>query len=218
MNKIRKIKGLVATFVFMFLAFSMVTTPVAATFSGSATPNYDYAYTSAPDFEESSASTNGECEILVVNLDWPWAYPDNTVGIAYVAVEVVPSEDVTNNWDLTANFDIDYELGAAWWGTIELDVVFCVRDSDKNRIWPYPSEFHREVDCSGIGWEYTSGSLTDQTETAGWGIDLDQGETYYFCIELRITVVDGGAVVAHADSSSSDPVLLIVNSISWGYP
>ncbi|MBD3405639.1 MAG: hypothetical protein GF411_05855 [Candidatus Lokiarchaeota archaeon] len=203
-------------FVVLFM-ISANPTLVAATFGGSDTPSYDVASGSGGYYEIVRAnSANGVCEILVEEWGWPGSYPDDYVGYAYVGVEFVPTEDITNNWKLMASWDLEYELKANWWSCIRIDIVHCVRDENFNRLWPSFSEYDVELASSGIFWESTSGAHSGST-SAGWGIDLEQGETYYFCIELQITVVNGGAVYATSYSDSDDPVSLTVDSISWSY-
>lgn len=203
-------------FVVLFVIYANPTL-VAATFGGSDTPSYDVSSGSGGEYDIVRAnSANGVCEIRVKEKSWPASYPDDYVGYAYVGVEFVPTEDIGNNWKLMASWDLEYELKANWWSCIRIDVVHSVRDENYNRLWPSQSKYSVELASTGIFYESTGADYSGST-TAQWGIDLDEGETYYFCIELLITVVNGGAVFATSYYDSDDPVSLTVNSISWSY-
>jgi hypothetical protein len=200
----------------IMFAVSFLIAPVAAAFGGSDTPAYLAGATIGGHFAYSGVDlATGECAIRCVEYGWPGWYPDGTTDIAYVAGTAQMSEQVTNNWKITADWDIEYELRANWWSCIRVEVWYSVRTSTGAWVWGFLI-WSDECASTGIFWETVSGTH-GESSFQGFGQDLQNGHTYRFCVELRVKVVNGGAVYANSYYSDSDPVLLTVNSISWAY-
>ncbi|MBD3159079.1 MAG: hypothetical protein GF309_09850 [Candidatus Lokiarchaeota archaeon] len=125
------------------------------------------------------------------------------------------TEEISNNWKITADWDIEYELKAKWWGCIRVEVWYSVRDSSGGWVWGFQI-WYDECKSYGTSWVTERGTYSEESDQ-GFGQDLDDGKTYRFCVELRVKVVNGGAVMAHSYYSDSNPVKLTVDEISWGY-
>jgi hypothetical protein len=198
------------------VTISFLVAPVAAAFGGSDTPTFATGATLGGHFDESAVDlSTGECTILCTEIGWPWSYPADTTDIAYVGGSESMSEYVTNNWKITADWDIEYELQASWWSCIRVEVWYSVRTSSGG--WVFGFEIWSD-ECQSTGMGVTTVSDTYGEESyQGFGQNLQNSQTYRFCVELRIVSVSGGAVWAHSYYDTDDPVSLTVNSISWAY-
>ena len=125
------------------------------------------------------------------------------------------TEDVTNNWYIAAEWTLYYELAAAWWGSITVEVWHVVREANGDWLWGYVV-WDDECTAPGIFWTYESDTV-EFDDSIGTGTNLDDDTTYRFCVELRVVVNNGGAVAAYYDGNDAYPVTLEVDSITWAY-
>ncbi|MFO7835726.1 MAG: hypothetical protein R6V83_03655 [Candidatus Thorarchaeota archaeon] len=201
-----------------FVLISFIIVPADAAFSGTDTPPYPYGgVDSYKDFAVRTAdSDTGICKIRCVDLGWPGSYAAGTNDRAWVGSTYLTTEEVTNNWKIVAQWDLTYELESWWWSTIRIEIWYTVRKGNGDWVWGF--EVWSDEVTGGFDWVTKGKSISNKEIEQGFGINLDNGIYYHFCVELRVVVPDGGgACKAHENNNENNPAKLTVDEISWSY-
>lgn len=205
----------IAILLFAIIVIGNVNT-VGAVFGGSDSPAYPFSKTINPRTFETciATSSSGECEIEVVNLAWPFAYPEGSQSAAIVGAEYETDQSVTATWYISSSWTLDYKLSLGFLGSATLLVVYYVYDSDEVLL-EQKTAWSVTVIGSLFGWDTSSGEL-DEGIYKSFTVNLENSETYYIVVGLKIILNNAtGAVIVCANTDDGNPALLTVDSIVW---
>ncbi|UCE10014.1 MAG: hypothetical protein JSW61_13745 [Candidatus Thorarchaeota archaeon] len=159
-----------------------------------------------------ATSSNGECEIKVDALPWPYYYWAGTWSAAWVAGSMEMSETWTPTWYMSASWDIDYRLQTAYNAKVTIYVVFRLYSSDFVKLEEHVAWWD---DFTSWEWDDVEAEFSD-SEVEAFTYNLLNGYTYYFAVGLKVYMnYNQRDVRVTASSDHSDPALLDVNGIIW---
>jgi hypothetical protein len=210
-----KKRTLAVTLVLLAVVVGAQISGVSAVWRGSDTP----AYTQSGEIRPSNFAVvdgdaiTGDCEIKVNRLYFPYAYWGGTNSLAWIAGSETMSQSVTQTWYITAQWDIDYRIACAGGAKVTVSVVYMVLDSDDNVLEQEEVEAYT---FESQQWDDEEYVYSDQTKTASFTTNLQNGYTYYFAVALKVYIhywCRDVEVTARTDHSG--PAVLHVDQIIW---